>query len=127
MKSPLGQRLRELQGPLLLTGHTGFKGTWMTFLLEHLEVPVVGYSLAADRDSLFDRSDRSGLIPEAIADIRDYDELERFISTYNPSETIIKSNMEEAKVNDVINYVKIESNSRRCIVGLIMLLEKIIG
>jgi len=38
-----------------------------------------------------------------------YDELERFISTYNPSETIIISNMEETKVNDVINYVKIES------------------
>ena len=42
MENPLGQRLRELPGPLLLTGHTGFKGTWMTFLLEHLNVPVVG-------------------------------------------------------------------------------------
>jgi DNA mismatch repair protein MutS len=38
-----------------------------------------------------------------------YDELERFISTYNPSETIIISNMEENKINDVINYVNIES------------------
>jgi len=25
---------------LLLTGHTGFKGTWMTFLLEHLNDTV---------------------------------------------------------------------------------------
>ena len=88
MESPLGQRLRELPGPLLLTGHTGFKGTWMTFLLEHLEVPVVGYSLAAEKDSLFDRADRTGVIPEAIADIREYEALEQFVDLHKPS-TII--------------------------------------
>ena len=38
-----------------------------------------------------------------------YDELERFISTYNPSETILISNLPENKVADIINYVKIES------------------
>ena len=88
MEYPLGQRLRELPGPLLLTGHTGFKGTWMTFLLEHLSVPVVGYSLPAEKDSLYDRAERTGAIPEAFADIRDYDALERFIDLHKPS-TII--------------------------------------
>ena len=38
-----------------------------------------------------------------------YDELERFISTYNPSETILISNLHENRVRDIINYVKIES------------------
>jgi CDP-glucose 4,6-dehydratase len=85
---PLGQRLRELPGPLLLTGHTGFKGTWMTFLLEHLKIPVVGYSLAAEKDSLYDRAKRAGAIPEQLSDIRDYEELERFIDLHKPS-TII--------------------------------------
>lgn len=88
MEYPLGQRLRELPGPLLLTGHTGFKGTWMTFLLEHLKVPVVGYSLPAEKDSLYDRAERTGAIPEAFADIRDHEELERFIDLHKPS-TII--------------------------------------
>jgi CDP-glucose 4,6-dehydratase len=88
MKNLLGQRLRELPGPLLLTGHTGFKGTWMTFLLEHLKVPIVGYSLAAEKDSLYDRAARAGAIPEAIADIRDYVALEEFIDLHKPS-TII--------------------------------------
>ena len=88
MDYPLGQRLRELPGPLLLTGHTGFKGTWMTFLLEHLNVPVVGYSLSAERDSLFDRAERDSAIPEMIADIRDYTNLEKFIDQHRPS-TII--------------------------------------
>jgi len=88
MKNPLGQRLRDMPGPVLLTGHTGFKGTWMTFLLEHLNVPVVGYSLEAEKDSLFDRAQRTGAIPEVFADIRDYEALERFIDLYKPS-TII--------------------------------------
>jgi CDP-glucose 4,6-dehydratase len=85
MEMPLGQRLRELPGPLLLTGHTGFKGTWMTFLLEQLNVPVVGYSLSAEKDSLFDRAARTGAIPEVFSDIRDYEALERFIDLHKPS------------------------------------------
>jgi CDP-glucose 4,6-dehydratase len=88
MELPLGQRLRELSGPLLLTGHTGFKGTWMTLLLEHLSVPVIGYSLASEKDSLFDRAQRIGSIPEKFADIRNYEELEGFIDLHKPS-TII--------------------------------------
>jgi CDP-glucose 4,6-dehydratase len=88
MEYPLGQRLRALPGPLLLTGHTGFKGTWMTFLLEHLEVPVIGYSLTAEKDSLYDRAALTGAIPEAFADIRDYEALEQFVDLHKPS-TII--------------------------------------
>ena len=88
MQNALGQVLRELPGPLLLTGHTGFKGTWMSFLLEHLNVLVVGYSLPAERDSLYDRAERTGAIPEAFADIRDREVLERFIDLHKPS-TII--------------------------------------
>jgi CDP-glucose 4,6-dehydratase len=88
MENPLGRRLRELPGPLLLTGHTGFKGTWMTFLLEHLNVSVVGYSLPAEKDSLYERAERIGSIPEIFKDIRDYRALEEFIDAHKPS-TII--------------------------------------
>jgi CDP-glucose 4,6-dehydratase len=88
MELPLGQRLRELPGPLLLTGHTGFKGAWMTFLLEHLKVPVVGYALPAEKDSLYSRAKRDGKIPEKFADIRDYQALEAFMDEHKPS-TII--------------------------------------
>ena len=88
MNYQLGQRLRDLPGPVLLTGHTGFKGTWMTFLLEHLDVPVVGYSLPAEKDSLYDRAERVGVIPEKFGDILNYELLEQFIDKHNPS-TII--------------------------------------
>ena len=88
MEISLGQHLRELPGPLLLTGHSGFKGTWITLLFEHLGVPVIGYSLKPEEDSLFDRAKRIGAIPEKFADIRDYEELESFIDLHRPS-TII--------------------------------------
>lgn len=88
MDFSLGQRLRELPGPLLLTGHTGFKGTWMTFLLEHLKVPVIGYSLSPEKDSLFELAERTGAIPEVFADIRDHETLEKFIDENKPSSII---------------------------------------
>jgi CDP-glucose 4,6-dehydratase len=88
MEISLGQRLRELPGPLLLTGHTGFKGTWMTLLLGYLSVPVVGYSLRAEKDSLYDRASRIGAIPETFSDIRNYEALEQFIDVHKPSAII---------------------------------------
>ena len=39
-----------------------------------------------------------------------YDELERYISIYNPNECIIISNLEINEINDIINYTQINSN-----------------
>ncbi len=85
MDFSLGQRLRELPGPILITGHTGFKGTWMTLLLERLKIPVIGYSLPPEQDSLFARAKRTGTIPEAFADIRDFQTLNHFLQVKRPS------------------------------------------
>ncbi len=60
----------------------------MTFLLEYLNIPVVGYSLPAEKGSLYDRSKLTGSIPEIFADVRDYKALEEFIDLHKPS-TII--------------------------------------
>ena len=88
MDLKLGEQLRALPGPILITGHTGFKGTWLTFLLEHLGVPAVGYSLAPERDSLYDRAKLTDKIPEIYADIRDADTFRKFIATHKPSAII---------------------------------------
>jgi len=37
-----------------------------------------------------------------------YDELERFLSIYNPSEIIFISNLNEIEINDIINYTNIQ-------------------
>jgi CDP-glucose 4,6-dehydratase len=88
MEISVGQRLRELPGPILVTGHTGFKGTWLTYLLEYLNVPVVGYSLPPEKDSLYLRAQRLGVIPETFSDIRDHQALEEFIGLHKPSSII---------------------------------------
>ena len=85
MDLALGRRLRELPGPILLTGHTGFKGTWLTILLEQLGVPVVGFSLAPLENSLFKRADRAGKINEIFTDICEYPNVEKFVSETEPS------------------------------------------
>lgn len=84
----LGRGLKALPGPILVTGHTGFKGTWLTLLLQRLGVPVVGLSLAPESNSLFERAHRLGAIPEVFADIRDLEAVSNFIRAYEPSAVI---------------------------------------
>lgn len=88
MNSSLGDVLRGLPGPVMITGHTGFKGTWLTFLLEQMGVSTVGLSLAPEYDSLFDRANRLGSIPEKFSDIRNHKETNKLISQYRPSAII---------------------------------------
>ena len=40
-----------------------------------------------------------------------FDDLERFISIYNPSETIIVSNLPTNEINDIINFINLKSKS----------------
>jgi CDP-glucose 4,6-dehydratase len=69
----------------MVTGHTGFKGTWLTLLLQELEIPVIGLALEPEEDSLFDRAKRIGSIPEEFIDIRDVSAVNHFVSQYQPS------------------------------------------
>ena len=78
----------ELKGPVLVTGHTGFKGMWLTLLLEQLEIEVIGYSLAPIEGSLYERLERSGKISEKISDIRDYETVNDFIKKSRPAAVI---------------------------------------
>jgi CDP-glucose 4,6-dehydratase len=80
--------LRALSGPVLITGHSGFKGTWLTLLLEKLGIEVFGFSLSPEKDSLFDRASRTGAISEVFADIRDYERLNSYINSVKPSAII---------------------------------------
>lgn len=88
MDLALGKHLRELPGPVLVTGHTGFKGTWLTLLLQRLGVEVLGFSLAPESGSLFDRANRTGAIPEIFHDICDVSSLKLFLATHLPSAVI---------------------------------------
>jgi len=41
---------------VLITGHTGFKGTWLSIILTYLNSRVSGYSLKPKKNSLFNKS-----------------------------------------------------------------------
>jgi DNA mismatch repair protein MutS len=49
-----------------------------------------------------------------------FDELERFISIYNPSETIIISNLQPDEINDIVSYINLKSRA----IHLVSLLDK---
>ena len=78
----------SLEGPILVTGHTGFKGTWLTLLLESLNLPIVGLSLEPHEDSLYLRLNRKGKIFEEFIDVRDLDGVGDFLRRYRPSAII---------------------------------------
>ncbi|NJD25041.1 MAG: CDP-glucose 4,6-dehydratase [Betaproteobacteria bacterium] len=61
---------------VFLTGHTGFKGSWLSLWLQSLGAEVTGYALApATTPSLFDLARVGNDMPSIIADIRDIDSL----------------------------------------------------
>jgi CDP-glucose 4,6-dehydratase len=80
--------LNSLAGPILITGHTGFKGAWLTYLLKEMNFDVVGLSLPAEPSSLYLRSQMGGLIPEIFGDIRNKDFVHQAITKFAPSAII---------------------------------------
>ena len=82
------KNIRALPGPVLITGHTGFKGTWLTILLERLGINVIGVSLPADMNSLYQRMNRFGKIKEGFIDVRDVNALSVFLENSRPSAII---------------------------------------
>jgi CDP-glucose 4,6-dehydratase len=57
---------------VLLTGHTGFKGSWLTLWLRSLGAEVTGYALAPDpMPSLFEAAGVESACRHVVADLRD--------------------------------------------------------
>ena len=76
--------IQSINGPILVTGHTGFKGTWLTYLLESLNIEVIGLSLPPQPESLYTRASRTGNIKEAFFDIREPQLVDAFIEKHKP-------------------------------------------
>ncbi len=70
---------------VFITGHTGFKGSWLCFLLKKFGANVCGYSLNPPTSpSLFEIADVSELVESHIGDIRDYESLRTVFSDFAP-------------------------------------------
>lgn len=71
---------------VLVTGHAGFKGSWLAFWLKQLGAKVVGYSLLPDTENrLYDVLDLADVLDDSlIADIRNEEQLAAYFAKHNP-------------------------------------------
>ncbi len=69
---------------VLLTGHTGFKGAWLTLWLQRLGAKVTGVSLAAEEPSLFRTLEPWRDLDHYEHDIRDADGLATIVRDAKP-------------------------------------------
>lgn len=70
---------------VLVTGHTGFKGTWLCKMLIESGAKVIGYSLNSPTEpSLFQLSGIANEMISIIGDVRDLENLKEVFTTYNP-------------------------------------------
>jgi len=74
---------------VFVTGHTGFKGSWLCLLLEALEAKVHGYALPPPTDpSLFELAGLARLVDSTIGDVRDLASLSACVSAASPDVVI---------------------------------------
>lgn len=68
---------------VLVTGHTGFKGSWLVYWLNQMGAKVIGYSLEAPTNPNHIELLNLDII-SIIGDIRDLNKLNETFETYNP-------------------------------------------
>lgn len=70
---------------VLITGHTGFKGTWLSKILINLGANVVGYSLAPNTEpSIFKLCKFENRMTSIIGDVRDVEHLKSVFEKEQP-------------------------------------------
>lgn len=70
---------------VFVTGHTGFKGTWLTRILVNAGAIVTGYSLEPNTDpSLYRLANVDDSIDSVTGDVRDYESLKRAFDKAKP-------------------------------------------
>jgi CDP-glucose 4,6-dehydratase len=69
---------------IFVTGHTGFKGTWLLHVLHSLGAKLAGYALQPPKEGLFELTGGETLCQHTIADIRDAEILKSKIIAFEP-------------------------------------------
>jgi len=90
---------------VLVTGHTGFKGSWLSLWLQKLGANVIGYALdPKDDNDNFVRARAGENLTDYRSDIRDFDKLSSVFRKHNPeivfhlaAQTIVREGYREPK------------------------------
>jgi CDP-glucose 4,6-dehydratase len=70
---------------VFVTGHTGFKGSWLIKILQLLGAEIKGYALSPQtKDDLFNLIEGNKICTSVIADIRDNEKLKKEVIDFQP-------------------------------------------
>ena len=107
---------------VLITGHTGFKGSWLSLWLQSLSANVVGYALTPPTNpSLFEVANVDQGMMSAIGDIRDLAYLKAIFFDYQPE--IVIHMAAQALVRD--SYLEPVETYSTNVMGTVNLLEAV--
>ena len=105
---------------VFITGHTGFKGSWMIVALNMLNVNIYGYSLKPDKISLFNQVNGKKIVKKNFFwDINDCKELSNKISQVKPD--ILFHLAAQPLVSE--SFIKPTKTFRTNIIGTLNVLE----
>lgn len=98
---------------VLLTGHTGFKGTWLSLWLQGLRVRLGGYALAPPtQPNMFETTDAAKRMLSVDGDVRDLDRLRRFIDEFRPefvfhmaAQSLVRQSYEDPEITYSTNVM----------------------
>lgn len=108
-----------------LTGHTGFKGSWLSLWLSNLGAEVKGYALTpATTPSLFEEAKVAGKTDSEIGDIRNLEQLQKSMTNFNPdilihmaAQPLVRQSYKdpiETYETNVMGTVKVLEAARKC-------------
>lgn len=69
---------------VFVTGHTGFKGIWLSLLLKEMGATVSGYSLAPTQNPIYEASHQSVFTHSWYEDIREKDKIKKAVEISQP-------------------------------------------
>ncbi len=69
---------------VLITGHTGFKGSWLAMMLQRLGSELKGIALPPENDALYESIGRQLEIDSVYCDIRSFDQLKKEVLNFEP-------------------------------------------
>lgn len=123
---------------VLVTGHTGFKGCWLSLWLHEAGAIVAGYSLPPSSvENLYELAEVGGSVESVFADIRNLPELQRQFHQFEPeivfhlaAQAIVRQSYQapietyEVNVMGTANVLEAVRNCESCRVALVVTSDK---
>ena len=107
--------------PVLITGHNGFKGSWLVQILDVLGINNVGLSLDVEEDSLYARCKLIGTRHEYLCDINNFKHVKDIVSHVKPSVVMHLAAQPIVSIANSDPYSTIQTN----VLGTLNLLESV--